>query len=161
MSPTNSKRPTTIGILSDTHGLLRPQVIEALSGCDQILHAGDIGDAAVLERLARIASVAAVRGNMDYGTWSNGLPVKEMVAVEGVFFYVLHDLQRLDLDPPAAGIHVVVSGHTHRPEIIRKNGVTYLNPGSAGHRRSHLPVSIALVKIDKGLPEPRIVEIDC
>ena len=150
-----------IGILSDTHGLLRPQVIEALSGCDQILHAGDIGDAAVLERLARIAPVAAVRGNMDYGTWSNGLPVTEMVVVEGVFFYVLHDLQRLDLDPPAAGIHVVVSGHTHRSEIIRKNGVTYLNPGSAGHRRSHLPVSIAVVHVDNGLPEPQIIEIDC
>jgi len=157
MNPTN---PLTVGILSDTHGLLRPEVESILSGCDQILHAGDIGDPQVLERLARIAPVTAVRGNMDYGTWSNKLPVTEMVEAGGIYFYILHDLSHLDLDPAAAGIRVVVSGHTHRPEMIRKDGVIYLNPGSAGHRRSAYPVTLATVRIADGHVSPDIVQID-
>jgi putative phosphoesterase len=152
--------PTTIGILSDTHGLLRPEVEQALSGCQHILHAGDVGDEQVLARLGRIAPVVAVRGNMDHGRWSNALPINEMVEIEGIYFYVLHDLYQLDLDPSAAGIHVVVSGHTHRPEIFHKNGVTYLNPGSAGHRRYDYPVSIARVRIINGAATPHIIEID-
>lgn len=156
----NAKKTKTIGILSDTHGLLRPEVEKALAGCDHILHAGDVGDNQVLERLARIAPVTAVRGNMDYGSWSNALPVTEMVEIDTVFFYILHDLQRLDLDPVAAGIHVVVSGHTHRPELTRRNGVFYLNPGSAGQRRYDDPVSMARVPIENGQPTPRIIEID-
>jgi len=150
---------TIVGILSDTHGLLRPQVAQSLAGCDHILHAGDVGDKAVLDTLSRIAPLAAVRGNMDYGTWSNSLPVREMVEIDGISFYLLHDLYQLDLEPSAAGIQVVVSGHTHRPEIFRKGGVIYLNPGSAGHRRSNHPVSIALVRIGNGIVSPRIVEI--
>jgi len=149
----------TIGILSDTHGLLRPEVEKALAGCDRILHAGDVGDNQVLERLARIAPVTAVRGNMDYGSWSNALPATEMVEIDTVFFYILHDLHRLDLDPVAAGIHVVVSGHTHQPELTRQDGVFYLNPGSAGRRRYDYPVSVARVPIENGQPIPRIVEI--
>lgn len=152
--------PTTIGILSDTHGLLRPEVEQALSGCQHILHAGDVGDEQVLVRLGRIAPVMAVRGNMDHGLWSNSLPISEMAGIEGIFFYILHDLYQLDLDPSAAGIHVVVSGHTHRPEIFQKNGVTYLNPGSAGHRRYDYPVSMARVRIENGAATPRIIEID-
>jgi hypothetical protein len=157
----NSTNPTTIGILSDTHGLLRPEVEEALAGCARILHAGDVGDPEVLERLEGIAPVTAVRGNMDYGSWSNGLPVTEMVEIGGIFFYILHDLYQLDLDPVAAGIQVVVSGHTHRSEWIEKDGVIFLNPGSAGHRRHHYPVSVALIRIENGQVAPRIVEIDC
>ena len=152
--------PTTIGILSDTHGLLRPQVEQALSGCQHILHAGDVGDGQVLTRLGRIAPVMAVRGNMDYGSWSQVLPITEMVDIQGIFFYVLHDLNQLDLDPSAAGIHVVVSGHTHQPSVFQKNGITYLNPGSAGHRRFNYPVSIARVRIEDGAVIPRIIEIE-
>lgn len=158
MNPTN---PTTIGILSDTHGLLRPEVEEALAGCQHILHAGDVGDGQVLTRLKRIAPVMAVRGNMDHGSWSHTLPIREMVEIEGIFFYILHDLHQLDLDPYTAGIHVVVSGHTHQPEVFNKNGVTYLNPGSAGHRRFNYPVSIASVRIENGAAISRIIDIEC
>ena len=159
MNSTKPKNSVTIGILSDTHGLIRPEVEKALAGCDRILHAGDVGDNRVLERLARIAPVTAVRGNMDYGSWSSALPVTEMVEIDTVFFYILHDLNRLDLDPVAAGIHVVVSGHTHQPELTRQNGVFYLNPGSAGQRRYNYPISVARVPIENGRPIPRIVEI--
>jgi len=152
--------PITIGILSDTHGLLRPEVEKVLSGCHRILHAGDVGDGQVLKKLERIAPVMAVRGNMDYGSWSNPLPSREMVEIDGIFFYMLHDLDRLDVDPSAAGIHVVVSGHTHQPKIFQENGVTYLNPGSAGHRRFNYPVSVAIVRIENGAVIPRIIEID-
>jgi putative phosphoesterase len=152
--------PTTIGILSDTHGLVRPEVEKVLAGCDQILHAGDVGDEQVLKRLERIAPVVAVRGNMDHGSWSGSLPIREMLEIGGVFFYLLHDLNHLDVDPPSAGIHVVVSGHTHQPEIFQKNGVTYLNPGSAGHRRFNYPVSVARVRIENGTVMPRIIEIE-
>lgn len=151
---------TTIGILSDTHGLLRPEVVTALAGCDHILHAGDICDNDVLDRLKRIAPVVAVRGNMDYGSWSNALPVRDIVEIDGIFFYMLHDLNQLDLDPAAAGVHVVVSGHTHQPQLIKKDGVTYLNPGSAGHRRFDYPVSVAMVRIENGTIIPRILELE-
>jgi hypothetical protein len=150
----------TVGVISDTHGLLRPEVEAALSGCDHILHAGDVGDAKVLERLSRIAPITAVRGNMDYGSWANDLPATEMVDIGGIFFYLLHDLVRLDLEPSAAGIQVVVSGHTHRPELYRETGVYYLNPGSAGHRRYDYPISVALVRIENGTVDPKILRID-
>ncbi len=149
-----------IGVISDTHGILRPQVKSIFAGCDQILHAGDVGGADVLEDLARIAPVTAVRGNMDHGSWSNRLPGVEMVTIEGVFFYILHDLHHLDLLPTVAGIHVVVNGHTHRPKIWKEDGVIYLNPGSAGHRRFDYPVSVALVEVKNGTAIPRIIEMD-
>ncbi|BBO87776.1 metallophosphoesterase family protein [Desulfosarcina ovata] len=157
MNTTNAT--TTIGVLSDTHGLVRPEVEKALAGCDRLLHAGDVGDADVLKRLERIAPVVAVRGNTDHGSWAEALPAQEMVEIEGVFFYILHDRCRLDLEPSAAGIHVVVSGHTHQPELVEKNGVVYLNPGSAGHRRYDYPVSVAIVRIENGTVTPKIVEI--
>lgn len=160
MNPTNPTNPTIIGILSDTHGLVRPEVEKALAGCDQIFHAGDITDGMVLERLQRIAPVVAVRGNMDYGSWSNSLPVTEMVEIDGIVFYMLHDLNHLDLEPSAAGIHVVISGHTHQPKIFIEKGVIFLNPGSAGHRRFNYPVSLAKVRIENGTAIPRIVEIE-
>lgn len=157
MNPTH---PKIIGILSDTHGLVRPEVEKVLAGCDRLLHAGDIGDQQVLKRLRRIAPVVAVRGNMDHGSWLNSIPAKEMVEIAGIFFYMLHDLHQLDLEPSSAGIHVVVSGHTHQPAIFQKNDVTYLNPGSAGHRRFNYPVSVAMVRIENGIATPRIIDID-
>jgi len=160
MTAPNEMKSTTIGVLSDTHGLLRPEIEEQLSGCDHILHAGDIGDQKVLKRLELIAPVVAVRGNMDYGTWSNALPVKEMVEISGIFFYILHDLVHLDLDPTAAGIQVIVSGHTHQPKLFRKEGVVYLNPGSAGHRRSTYPISMAMIRIAGGIVDPQIIEVE-
>jgi putative phosphoesterase len=150
----------TIGIISDTHGQFRPEVEKIFAGCHKILHAGDVGDETVLRRLGRIAPVAAVRGNMDRGPWSRSLPVNEMVEVGGIFFYILHDLHQLDLEPAAAGIHVIVSGHTHRPELVRRQGIIYLNPGSAGRRRFDYPVSVATVCIENGVVDPRIIEID-
>jgi uncharacterized protein len=159
-NPKNTLNPTTIGVISDTHGLIRPEIEKKLAGCDRILHAGDIGDEKALQRLEHIAPVVAVRGNMDCGSWSNALPVKEMVEIDGIFFYLLHDLYQLDLDPSAAGIQVVVSGHTHQPKLFQKAGVLYLNPGSAGHRRSNYPVSMAKIGIENGNVNPRIIEID-
>ena len=150
----------TIGIISDTHGQFRPEVEKIFAGSHKILHAGDVGDETILKRLERIAPVAAVRGNMDRGPWSQSLPVNEMVEVAGIFFYILHDLHHLDLEPSAAGIHMVVSGHTHRPEIVRREGIIYLNPGSAGRRRFNYPVSVATARIENGVVIPRIIEID-
>ena len=152
--------PTTIGLVSDTHGMIRPAVVKALAGCDHILHAGDVGDQQVLTRLEQIAPVVAVRGNMDAGFWSHGLPVRETVEIAGIYFYILHDLNCLDLDPVASGIHVVVSGHTHQPNLVEHDGVTYVNPGSAGRRRFHYPVSIGMIVINNGSMSASLVEID-
>lgn len=150
----------TIGVLSDTHGLLRSEVVAALSGTDRILHAGDIGDETVLRQLQAVAPVTAVRGNMDFGSWSNRLPPSAMIEIAGFCFYLIHDLYRLDLDPAAAGIHVVVYGHTHRPELVRRDGVVYLNPGSAGHRRSADPIGVATVRIENGHLVPKLRPIE-
>ena len=152
--------PVTIAILSDTHGLLRPELPAALSGCDHILHAGDVGSAQVLNCLSDIAPLTAVRGNMDHGSWANALAAREMVEIAGQCIYLLHDLHHLDLDPVAAGIHMVVSGHTHQADITTKEGVVFLNPGSCGPRRFTYPVTFAWVRIAAGRLRPRIVEIN-
>jgi putative phosphoesterase len=136
-----------IGIISDTHGLLRNEALNALSGVDHILHAGDIGDAAILDALGRIAPVTAIRGNIDTSGACAELPATEVIELGGRTFYMLHSLQDLDIKPAAAGIAVVVSGHSHHPSSERRNGVLYLNPGSAGPRRFRLPVTLALVEI--------------
>jgi putative phosphoesterase len=150
-----------VGVISDTHGLLRPEAVEALRGCERIIHAGDVGDPDILPELARIAPVDAVRGNVDLEPWARKLP--ETLAVEtglgGASVYVVHDLYDLDLDPAAAGFDVVVSGHSHRPSVEQKNGVMYLNPGSAGPRRFTLPVTVAILRVGDGPPSARIVEI--
>ncbi|MEN0065713.1 MAG: metallophosphoesterase family protein [Myxococcota bacterium] len=132
-----------IGIVSDTHGLVRPEVLAQLQGVSCILHAGDVGRRSVLEALTEIAPVHAVRGNVDRGAWAEGLPETAWVEVGGRIFYVLHDLDALDLDPEVAGIDVVVSGHSHKPSLTTKRGVTYLNPGSIGPRRFKLPIAMA------------------
>jgi putative phosphoesterase len=136
-----------IGIISDTHGLLRNEALNALSGVDHILHAGDIGDASILDALGRIAPVTAIRGNIDTSGACAELPATEVIELGGKTFYMLHSLQNLDIKPAAAGIAVVVSGHSHHPSSERRNGVLYLNPGSAGPRRFRLPVTLALVEI--------------
>ena len=148
-----------VGIISDTHGLLRAEAISALAGCDLIIHAGDIGTHEVLDRLREIAPVAAVRGNVDVEAWAQALPETEVVEALGARLYVLHDRAGLDLDPEAAGFAAVIYGHSHRPEALRKRGVLYLNPGSAGPRRFRLPVTMARVRLERGIITPEIIEL--
>jgi len=131
-----------IGVISDTHGLLRPQAVEALRGSHYIIHAGDVGDPAILDTLAEVAPVTAIRGNVDHGDWATKLPATDVLEVGGVSIYILHNLADLDLKPEAAGFAAVISGHTHKPKQELKNGVLYFNPGSAGPRRFNLPVSV-------------------
>jgi putative phosphoesterase len=135
-----------IGLISDTHGLLRPQAMDALAGVDGIIHAGDIGNAAVLESLASIAPLAAIRGNNDTGEWAAAIPETLRLDIGGVKAYVLHDLKQLDIDPVAEGIDVVIAGHSHKPLIERRDEVLFVNPGSAGPRRFRLPVSMAFLE---------------
>jgi putative phosphoesterase len=137
-----------VGVISDTHGLLRPEAARALAGADRIIHAGDIGAPEILEALARIAPVSAVRGNNDRAPWASALPDTAVVEVGRVLVYVLHDRHELDLDPAAAGFRVVVAGHSHRPGQEEKGGVLYFNPGSAGPRRFSLPISIGRLVVD-------------
>ena len=148
-----------LGILSDTHGLLRPEAIAALQGVDHILHAGDIGDPGILDQLRALAPVTAIRGNIDRKGPCAELPATDMVELGGTFFYLVHALADLDLDPRAAGVQVILSGHSHRPRIEDKDGVLYLNPGSAGPRRFSLPVTLAILRIDQGILSPEIVPL--
>jgi putative phosphoesterase len=143
-----------IGVISDTHGLLRPEALTALVGSQHILHAGDVGDIGILEELRKIAPVTAIRGNIDtHGTCAE-LPATEMVEVAGRLFYLVHSIDDLDINLASAGVEAVISGHSHRPGFEVRGGVLYLNPGSAGPRRFQLPVSIALLTIS-----PKIVPI--
>lgn len=148
-----------LGVISDTHGLLRPEAIRALSGVSLIIHAGDIGSPAVIESLENIAPVVAVRGNTDTDRWACRLPLNDVAEIGGLSIYVLHDAGRLDLDPAASGFSAVIHGHTHRPAIEDKNGVLFLNPGSAGPRRFALPVTLALLRIRKRLPAAEIIRL--
>ncbi|HLU47256.1 MAG TPA: metallophosphoesterase family protein [Planctomycetota bacterium] len=140
--------PRKIGVISDTHGLLRPEAVEALRGVDLIIHAGDVGDPAILADLERIAPVHAVRGNVDREAWARALPSRDTIQVGSVLVHVLHIEEEIDLDPVAAGIGVIIFGHTHRPLVERRRGVLFLNPGSAGPRRFSLPVSLAFLDVD-------------
>jgi putative phosphoesterase len=148
-----------IGLISDTHGLLRPEALAFLRGCEHIVHGGDIGGTAILEALAAIAPLTAVRGNNDRDAWAEAVPETALVELDGVRLYAIHDLAQLDIDPVAAGVRVVVSGHSHRPRAEERDGVLFLNPGSAGPRRFRLPISAAELKIDGGVVTPRIVEL--
>ena len=135
-----------IGLISDTHGLLREDALTALNRSDLIIHAGDVGKAGIIERLRAIAPVVAVRGNIDQGAWASELPLTAVVEARSALIYVLHDIQQLDLDP-AADINIVVSGHSHKPSQTERNGVMFLNPGSAGPRRFKLPVTVARLNL--------------
>jgi putative phosphoesterase len=148
-----------IGVISDTHGLVRPEAIKALAGVEMIIHAGDIGTPAVLEALHSIAPVVAVRGNNDTDEWARALPDTEVVELGDVALYVLHDVHELDLDPGAAGFHAVISGHSHRPSIATRRGVLYVNPGSAGPRRFKLPISLAQLHIQGATVEPQLITL--
>lgn len=151
---------TQVGLISDTHGLLRPEAVAALAGSDLILHAGDIGKPEILEALEAIAPVIAVRGNNDRGAWAEEIPERETVQVEGVFLHMLHIVQELDLDPQAAGIQVVISGHSHKPGIEERQGVFFINPGSAGPRRFKLPISLARLQVEGRTVRPEIVQLE-
>jgi putative phosphoesterase len=148
-----------IGVISDTHGLLRPEAIAALAGVEHILHAGDVGDPAILERLGQIAPVTAIRGNIDEDGPCGHLPATEVVTLHGHTLYMLHDRHGLDLDPVAAGFSAVISGHSHRPLIEWQKDVLYLNPGSAGPRRFSLPISLALLAVDGRVLQPRLMTL--
>jgi uncharacterized protein len=148
-----------IGIISDTHGLLRPEALAFLRGSDYIVHAGDIGDAGVLGELSAVAPVTAVRGNNDNGAWAETIAETEVLKVGAVSIYVLHDLAQLDLDPAAIGYQVVVSGHSHKPSMEGRGGVLYLNPGSAGPRRFKRPIAVAELTVEGSAVEGRLLEL--
>jgi uncharacterized protein len=149
-----------IGLISDTHGLMRPQALSALQGVERIIHAGDIGNRQVLDQLAALAPVTAVRGNNDGADWAAGIPETETLDAGGIALHVLHDVKELKGDPAAAGYRVVISGHSHRPSVQMRNGVLFVNPGSAGPRRFSLPVTVALLEIADGRPNAHILPLD-
>ena len=139
-----------VGVISDSHGLLRPEMIGLLEGCDRIVHAGDAGKETVLETLRQIAPTLVVRGNVDRGDWAERIPVTATVCWNHVTIHVVHDLNDLAIDPPAEGVQIVISGHSHRSRLSEKDGVTYLNPGSIGPRRFRLPVTMAWLHLPGG-----------
>jgi putative phosphoesterase len=148
-----------VGIISDTHGLVRPEAVRALKGSELLIHAGDIGNPQMIEQLHEIAPTFVVRGNNDRGAWAADLPVTQVVEVGELLFYVLHEISQLDVDPAVAGFAAVVSGHSHQPSIQFRDGVLYLNPGSAGPRRFSLPVAVARVHVSGRQMRPEIVEL--
>lgn len=148
-----------VGVISDTHGLLRPEALQALQGAEHILHAGDVGDPQILTSLAKIAPVTAIRGNIDEGGTCGHLPTIELIELGGRSIYMLHDVKKLELNPEAAGIAAVVFGHSHKPTVERRRGVLFLNPGSAGPRRFELPVSVAWLHIEPHGLNPQIVTL--
>jgi putative phosphoesterase len=154
-----SNRLHRVGLVSDTHGLIRPEALDALRDSDLIIHCGDVGDPAVLDALRALAPVRAIRGNNDKGTWACGLPTFDVVEVGNHAIYVLHNLAELDLDPAAAGFTAVVSGHSHKPAIEERGEIIFVNPGSAGPRRFTLPVTVATLALRSRRCEARIVEL--
>lgn len=148
-----------IGLISDTHGLLRHEAVAALQGCAQIIHAGDIGKPQVLDGLRAIAPLEAIRGNIDTADWAQVLPERLDLRIGGLTLHVLHDLKQLDIDPLAAGVDVVIAGHSHKPKVERRDGVLYVNPGSAGTRRFSLPISLALLELNDGQAQVELISL--
>jgi uncharacterized protein len=148
-----------LGVISDTHGLLRPEALEALRGSDLILHAGDVGSADIIEELRRLAPVRAVRGNIDTAPWCNSIPQTEVIEAGGLALYMLHDLKQLDLKPSAAGFAAVICGHSHAPMNEVRNGVLYFNPASAGPRRFKLPICVGKLHIRSGKITGEIIDL--
>ncbi len=157
--PSDTPDETVIGIISDTHGLLRPEALKHLMDVTSIIHAGDIGAPNVLEKLQTLAPVSAVRGNNDKGTWAEAIPESLLFEVRGHSIHVLHDLAQIDLSPSAAGIAVVISGHSHKPEIEERDGVLFINPGSIGPRRFRLPISLAKLYVNDTAVRAEIIEL--
>ena len=154
-----NRNKTVIGVISDTHGLLRPEALHVLRNSAHIIHAGDIGDPEILSRLEEIAPVSAVRGNNDREAWARRIPVTQRFEIYGKKFFVIHDLHEMKIDPSAQGISIVISGHSHQPKIERHNGVLFLNPGSAGPRRFRLPITVALLYLKEEDIRARIIDI--
>jgi putative phosphoesterase len=152
-------RAVTIGVISDTHGLLRQEALTALQGADHIIHAGDVGDPGILKKLTEIAPVTAVRGNVDRERWAHKLPETEVLEVEGASIYILHDVKTLDLKPEAAGFAAVIFGHTHIPKQETRHGVLYFNPGSAGPKRFRLPITVGKLMVQAGTIRGEILGI--
>jgi putative phosphoesterase len=148
-----------IGVISDTHGLLRPEVPAAFDGVELILHAGDIGTAEVIRQLKTIAPVVAVRGNNDTGSWARTIPETKVTRIDRVSIYMLHNLKEIDLDPLAKGFQVVISGHSHQPSIEMRSGLLFVNPGSAGPRRFKLPITVALLTVDGPVVKGEIIAL--
>ncbi|MDH6170518.1 putative phosphoesterase [Variovorax boronicumulans] len=148
-----------VGLISDTHGLLRPQAVAALQGSDFIVHGGDIGDAGILEALSAIAPLTVVRGNNDREPWADGIAETEFLKAGSMVIYAIHDLSQIDIDPAGAGVRVVISGHSHKPKVEQRDGVLYVNPGSAGPRRFKLPIAVAELIVDGDAVSARIVEL--
>ncbi len=149
----------SLGVISDTHGLLRPEAVQALETCDAIIHAGDVGSKEVFNSLKAMAPVYAVRGNVDWEPWTLKMPVNDVVEIAGRFFYIIHILDNIDIDPKAAGIDAVIFGHSHEPDLFEKKGVVYMNPGSAGPRRFTKPVSMGKIIIDDNGFHPEIINL--
>jgi putative phosphoesterase len=150
-----------VGLLSDTHGLLRPEARSFLIGCDYIIHGGDVGGALILEDLAALAPLIAVRGNNDTDGWAERLPERELVRIGDLFVYVVHDLGEFDIEPCAAQVNVVVSGHSHKPSIAKRDQVLYVNPGSCGPRRFKLPISVGELLVNGSDVQARTIELLC
>lgn len=149
----------TVGVISDTHGLLRSEALDKLGGVDAIVHAGDVGDPEILTRLGQVAPVTAVRGNIDTAAWSRNLPETELMEIGGVSLYVLHNVQDLDLNPSAAGFAAVIFGHSHKPLIEMRKDVLFFNPGSAGPRRFSLPISLGKLLVRNGEVKAELIEL--
>jgi uncharacterized protein len=156
---TRKATQTLVGVISDTHSLLRPEVLPVFNGVDLIVHAGDLGDRQILDKLRDLAPVVAVRGNNDTGEWARKIPKSGIQQVGDIFIYILHNLNELDLSPQAAGFQVVVSGHSHKPILQEKDGVLYLNPGSAGPRRFKLPISIGRLHIKGKTVQGELIQL--
>lgn len=155
----NSSGNLRVGLVSDTHGLLRPEARAFLVGCDYVVHGGDVGEPKILEELAAMAPLIAVRGNNDTGPWARHLRETELIRVGNVFVYVIHNIEDLDLDPGAAGVSVVVSGHSHQPLVETRDGILYVNPGSCGPRRFKLPISVGELVVSGSAVEARTIEL--
>lgn len=155
----NTNSELRVGLISDTHGLLRPEARAFLVGCDYIVHGGDVGGAEILDELAVIAPLIAVRGNNDTQPWAVRLPRTELIRVGGIFVYIIHNLEELDIDAAAAGVSVVVSGHSHQPKVEEREGILYLNPGSCGPRRFKLPISMGEIRVSGSAVKARIVDL--
>ncbi|HEY2459627.1 MAG TPA: metallophosphoesterase family protein [Candidatus Acidoferrum sp.] len=153
------RNPNLLGIISDTHGLLRPEALQALRGSALVIHAGDVGNPEILDALRKIAPVVAVRGNVDTAAWAQSLPISATAELAGTSIYVLHDLSQLDINPAAAGFHIVVSGHSHKPGTSERSGVLYLNPGSAGPRRFQLPITLARLDLSQSPLKVEFIEL--
>ena len=152
-------QPHVIGVISDTHGLLRAEAVQALQGSELIIHAGDIGKPEILDGLRKIAPITAIRGNVDHGIWAQGLPQTRTVEIGGVGVFVIHNINDLSMHGASAGCAAVISGHSHRPSVVQKNGVVFLNPGSAGPRRFDLPVSVAVLRVNGKDLEAELLEL--